>query len=605
MDVASSRNGASSRVSCLKEQECVSKGWSSFNPEDSVAEQPGVHDGLVMTVLHEVTGDVLLTKTFNTWQPYTHALELRWWLGRLREGRVVVLMVRRAGTYGLGDALPTLTSLGSLLADHAPPRALLAWVFVVGGVTLLETLAPHRPAYNDTVYAHAMVSAAPAMGLFPFGFVPPVQERLCDSHAALGALCDPITPWVIPRPTIQTEEVIEGAEEVGVVVCAGGRFQYLAHTLKRLLQNTGLHTSQVVVMMDRAPSPEVLALLGLLSLQYRVVNVPQGAPSINHRLFQFYRGAWAAGLVSFPRARYLAFLDEDVEVSPDWLSLLLHMAPALTADPSLWCVNGNGSPHPSQYRDPAHVARGWRQPGWGFLLLAAEVRATVESWPDTSNVSVLYDTFLLKTMARGRECIYPVLGRSRHYGVGVNTIPQIHHFYFMKLPLHDGSPAALPSPEALTQQRYETDLWARLRAAVPTTRNPCAPGFLRAPDDGTTRDLVFFFFMDDIGKSLEWTMLAECVGAWPYSTLSLHRGSVELPQAWGGSVWLVGVPASPYHILKPPGVLIWRPSSPQQLEEQIQWFSSQRPLPDLSNRTLDAALTHLFLSTSSLKETAA
>ncbi|XP_050726350.1 protein O-linked-mannose beta-1,2-N-acetylglucosaminyltransferase 1-like [Eriocheir sinensis] len=594
VDVASSRGGASLGVSCPPPRGCAWRGWSSFGPEGSEAAQLGVQDGLAMTVLHEATGDVLLRRTFSTWHAYTHALDLRWWLGRLRAGRVVVLVVRRGGTYGLGDALPTLTSLGSLLAGHAPPRALLAWVFVVGGCTLLETLAPLRPAYNDTLYAHAMLSAAPATPLFPPGLVPTEQERLCDSHAALGALCDPVTPWVSPRPVIQIEQGSEEAEVVGVVVCGGGRFQYLAHTLTRLVQNTGLTASQVVVAVDRAPAPEVLALLGLLGLRYRVVDVPQGVPSVNHRLFQYYRGAWTAGLLSFPRARYLAFLDEDVEVSPDWLSLLLHLAPALDADPSLWCVSGSGSSNPSLYRDPGHVVRGWRQPGWGFLLQAAEVWAAVESWPDTSDVSVLYDTFLLKTMARGRECVFPVLGRSRHYGVGVNTVPEIHHFYFLKIPLHDGSPAPLPPPEALTQQRYEEDLWARLRAAEPLNRNPCAPGFLRAPDNGTAKDLVFFFYMNNIGNSLEWTMLAECVGAWPYSTQGLHRGSVELPQAWGGSVWLVGVPASPYHVLKPSGVMVWNPMTPYQIRQQARHFSSLRPPPSLANRTVDAALSHLF-----------
>lgn len=594
MDVTSSQGGASLGVSCPPPGACAWRGWSSFVPGGGDEAELGVQDGLAMTVLHEVTGAVLLRRTFGTWHAYTHALDLRWWLDRLRVGRVVVLVVRGAGTYGLGDALPTLTNLGSLLAAHAPPRALLAWVFVVGGRTLLETLAPSRPGHNNTLDAHAVLPAAPVTPLFPPGLVPAEQERLCDSHAALGVLCDPATPWASPGPVVQVEQGDEEAEGVGVVVCGGGRFQYLAYTLTRLLQNTGLTAPHVLVALNGAPIPEVLTLLGLLGLRYRVVEVPRGAPSVNHHLFQYYRGAWTAGLLTFPSARYLAFLDEDVEVSPDWLSLLLHLAPALDADPSLWCVSGSGSASPSLHRDPGHVVRGWRQPGWGFLLQAAEVWAAVESWPDTSNVSVLYDTFLLKAMARGRECVFPALGRARHYGVGVNTVPEIHHFYFLKLPLHDGSPARLPPPEALTQQRYEEDVWARLRAAVPLTRNPCAPGFLRAPTNRTIKDLVFFFHMDNIANSLEWTMLAECVGAWPYSTQGLHRGSVELPQAWGGSVWLVGVPASPYHVLKPSGVMVWYPVTPYQVKQQARRFASLRPLPNLANKTLDAVHAHLF-----------
>lgn len=593
----SAQGGASIGLSCLQE-ECQWRGWSSFSSvEKGKVFHPGIQDGLVMTVLHETTGVVLLRKTFNTWHPYTHALDLLWWVKRLQAGRVVVLVVRGAGTYGLGDALPILTNLGSLLARHAPPRALLAWTFVVGGRTLLETVAPYHQSPNATLHAHFLLPAAPSVPVFPRSYVSASQERLCDSQAALGPLCDPVDPLVMPLLVVEAEQR-EEAEEVGVVVCAGGRFQYLAHTLVSLLHNHGLARSRVVVVMNGPPSSEVLTLLELLRLRHSVVNVSREAPSINHHLFQFYRGAWSVGVRTFPHARYLVFLDEDVEVSPDWLSLLLHLAPALAADPSLWCVSGSGPSNPCQYRDPRRVIRGARQPGWGFLVLAAEARAVVETWPNTSSVSLLYDTFLLKTVGRDRECVYPMLGRSRHYGIGVNTIPEIHYYYFLRLPMHDGSPASLPQPETLTQQQYETEVWARLRAAAPLSRNPCAPGFLRAPDDGSPTDLVFFFFMDNLRNSLEWAMLAECVGAWPYSTQAMHRGSVELPQAWGGSVWLVGVPASPYHTLRRPGVPVWRPTTDRQLEEQFQYFSSLRPNPNLTSRTLDAALTHLFLPAS-------
>ncbi|MPC12144.1 Protein O-linked-mannose beta-1,2-N-acetylglucosaminyltransferase 1 [Portunus trituberculatus] len=600
-DVVSAEDGASVGVSCLQE-ECDWRGWSDFSSFKKVTVfHPGEQDGLVMTVLHETTGVVLLRKTFRTWHIYSHALDLVWWVGRLRAGRVVVLVVRGSGTYGLGDAISALTDLGSLLARHAPPSALLAWAFIVGGRTLLETMSPyHRPS-NISLHAHFLLPAAPILPVLPRGLVPVSQERVCDSQAALGPLCDPVAPLVMTLSLVEDGQKEEGKGKVGVVVCAGGRFQYLAHTLVKLLHNRGLAPHHVIVVFSGLPTPEVLTFLELLHLRHSVVDVPLEVPSINHRLFKFYREAWRVGVVTFPDVLYLAFLDEDVEVSPDWLSLLLHLAPALTLDSSLWCVTGSGSPHPAQYRDPRRVIRAGRQPGWGYLVLAAEARSVVGTWPDAAQ-TLLYDTFLMKTVGRGRECVFPMLARSRHYGVGVNTEPEIHHFYFLGLPLHDGSPAILPPPETLTQQQYDSQMWARLRAAVPVTRNPCAPGFLRAPDDGPPTDLVFFFFMDNLKNSLEWAMLGECVGAWPYSTQAMHRGTVELPQAWGGSMWLVGVPASPYHTLRPPAVPTWRPVTDRQLEEHDQYFSSLRPRPNLTARTMDAALSHLFLSASLPKD---
>lgn len=565
----------------------------------------GADDGVVMTILHETTGSILLKKTFSTWNIFTYAHDLTWWVEKVRAGRVVVMVVLRAGTYGLEAAFPTLTHLGSLLAPYAPPKALWIWGFVMGGQTFLETIMPNPyPLYNlhTALYAQAIVPAAKSTPQLYKTLIDTKHSFLCNSKAAMGPLCDPVSP-VVPSSVSSLEEknlYIHDEEKVGVVVCAGGRLQYLAHTLIRLLDNQKLSTSRVLVAIGTnlstgEPDPDILTLVKLFHLEFKVVKIPSDVPSINHGLFQFYRGAWAAGVEAFPNTPYLAFLDEDVEVSRNWLELLLHYAPALEVDASLWCVSGIGAAHINVHPDPHLIVRGSRQPGWGFLVLTAEARAAVAVWPETSSLSVLYDTFLFNTIGQERECIYPVLSRSRHYGVGVNTFPDIHHFYFLERPLYNGPPVPLPPVTALTTKTYESQVWSRLSKASTITRNPCAPGFLPSPRTAEPKDFVFYFFLDDPKNSLEWIMLAECVGAWPYSTQDMHQGTVELPQAWGGSLWLVGVPFSPYKSLKPSHIPVWYPNSEADFDEQYLFVSSLRTVPNLTNRTLEVATSQLFL----------
>ncbi|XP_042205285.1 protein O-linked-mannose beta-1,2-N-acetylglucosaminyltransferase 1-like isoform X2 [Homarus americanus] len=607
MGVESSAMGAVFNLSCLM-QECQQGFDHRLTPAASVATgaaktdwwMPDKDDGVVMTVLHDVTGSILLQKTFNTWNAFTYAQDLTWWVHKLQAGRVVVMVVRRAGTYGLGAALPTLTSLGSLLAPYAPPHALWVWAFVVGGQTLLETVAPNpHSLYNSKtlLYAHAVVPLMP--------FSKPHKDTshplLCDSNAAMGPICDPVKP-ILMSPVLSRIEKISSQDDkkkVGVVVCAGGRLQYLAHTLTRLMETRKISISMVLVVVgtdhNGLVDSSTLSLLEHFHFHYQVVNISQDVPSINHRLFQFYRAAWTAGIESFPDARYLAFLDEDVEVSHDWLEMLLHYAPALEIDASLWCVSGIGAAHINMYSDPHLMMRGSRQPGWGYLVLTAEARKAVAIWPDTSSVSLLYDNFLYRTVGQERECIYPVLSRSRHYGIGVNTLPDIHHFYFLERPLHNGSSVWLPPMTALTISEYDFWVWSRLSQASPITRNPCAPGFLISPKIYEPKDFVFYFFLDNLKNSLEWTLLAECIGAWPYSTQGMHSGTVELPQAWGGSLWLVGVPASPFESLKPSHIPAWHLTTREEFDQQASFFSSLRSITDQINRTLQVAVTQLFL----------
>lgn len=564
-------------------------------------------DGIAVVVVNEKSGSVLLRKTFSTWNVFTYAHDLVWWISRVQPGRLVVMTVHRAGTHGIGAALPTLTSLGSLLISYAPPRALWVWVFIAGGRTILETIAPNSKWFYKSyaeLYAHSYTELSYHDTSSAVIAKNDLHYDLCEMEAAMGSFCDnhkrktlsAVQPMHLP-PTKESDV----AHNIGVVVCAGGRVQYLANTLTKLLDNDGILRLNILVIIGRDPSnggpnSSVISLLELLHVKYKVLDIPGDVPSVNHGLFQFYRKAWSTGITTFSGLHYIAFLDEDVEVSRDWLKMLSHFAPTLDTDPSLWCVSGSAPGHRNIFPDPQIFLRGFRQPGWGYLFSMAEARSMVSKWPDTSSVSLLYDDFLYRVMSRGRECIFPALSRSHHYGVGVNTVPEIHQLYFLDQPLHNGERVHLPPVEQLTQKQYEKRVKSSLERATPIVRNPCAPGFLVPPSAQDSKHFVFYFLMEDPKNTPEWPTLAECIGAWPYSTQSHHHGCFEVPQPWGGSLWLVGVPYSRYSYLRPSGVPIWKVISQQELDLATSFSNSLR-IPPKVNRTLSLAETDLFMKT--------
>ncbi|XP_064116303.1 protein O-linked-mannose beta-1,2-N-acetylglucosaminyltransferase 1-like [Macrobrachium nipponense] len=559
--------------------------------------EPGKNDGIVIQVMNEVTLVNLITKTFNTWHPFTYAKYLVWWLEQVQPGRVVTMAIHRSGTAGLGPAIPFFISLGSVLIPYAPPNALWIWVFIKGGKTLLESVSFNSKSFQQAnLSAHIYLHSLQAPWYSPENLKSSVHSYICSTHAAIRYVCDD----EYLRGILAKRNLNINTHKTGILLCAGGNIQHLVYTLHHLFSNPEITKSMVLVTVGTdyltgKPNSSILSLLDILKITYKIIHVPRGAPSINHHLFSYYQKSWETAVATFPEAKYLAFLDEDVEVSNDWFALLMDVAPALEKDSSLWCVSGTTVSHRFIYGDPQTLLRASRQPGWGFLFQMSSVKEAVSLWPKYSNVSVLYDNFLFQVLAKGRECIYPTLSRARHYGVGVNTVPQIHQLYFLDLPLYNGKHIRLPPIDTLTWDSYEKRVTQQLQKAVPLTREPCAPGFLMPSDFEFATDYVFYFYMDSLSEAPEWTILAECVGAWPYSTQGMHRGSVELPQHGGGSLWLVGVPFSPYSSLKPSHVPVWRPEvNEAYLTKQMMFISSLYLQTNSGNRTIEKAEMDIF-----------
>ncbi|XP_068244043.1 protein O-linked-mannose beta-1,2-N-acetylglucosaminyltransferase 1-like [Palaemon carinicauda] len=559
--------------------------------------EPGRNDGIVVQVIHEITSEILITKTFNTWNPFTYAKFLVWWLEQVRPGRVITMAIHRSGTAGLGPAIPALVSLGSVLIPYSPPHALWTWIFIKGGKTVLESVTSYTESmWHANLSSHSYIQKPQPYSSYLENLRTFSHSYICNKCAAIRSVCDDeYLERNLARGNFKTN-----IYKTGILLCAGGNIQHLAYTLYRLFSNPEITKSMVLVAVGTDyltgnPNSFILLLLDILKLNYMIIHVPRGAPSINHHLFQYYRKSWEAAVRTFPEAKYLAFLDEDVEVSSDWFALLMDVAPALEKDSSLWCISGTTASHRSIHGGPRTLLRALRQPGWGFLLQMSSVKEAVSLWPRDSNISVLYDNFLYTVLAKGRECIYPAISRARHYGVGVNTVPQIHQLYFLDFPLYDGNRVKFPPIDTLTWDTYEKRVMLQLQKAKPITRDPCAPGFLTPSDFDFASDYVFYFYMDSITEAPEWTLLAECVGTWPYSTQGMHRGSVELPQFGRGSLWLVGVPFSPYSALKPLNIPVWKPKfDDDYLNRQMMFIAALYLQSNSNNRTLERSKLELF-----------
>ncbi|EDL90288.1 protein O-linked mannose beta1,2-N-acetylglucosaminyltransferase, isoform CRA_c [Rattus norvegicus] len=154
---------------------------------------------------------------------------------------------------------------------------------------------------------------------------------------------------------------------------------------------------------------------------------------------------------------------------------------------------------------------------------------------------------------RGRECIIPDVSRSYHFGiVGLNMNGYFHEAYFKKHKFNTVPGVQLRNVDSLKKEAYEVEIHRLLSEAevLDHSKDPCEDSFL--PDtEGHT--YVAFIRMEKDDDFTTWTQLAKCLHIWDLDVRGNHRGLWRLFRKKNHFL-VVGVPASPYSVKKPPSV---------------------------------------------------
>nr|XP_045607667.1 uncharacterized protein LOC123764160 [Procambarus clarkii] len=98
--------------------------------------------GLLLLVVNPRTCQVTLSQVFYT-SDFGAQRELSWTLKAVQRGRLVVIASLHDGSLLLGPARQDLHNLGSAWASHYLYRDSWAWVFIMGGMNLAETISPN------------------------------------------------------------------------------------------------------------------------------------------------------------------------------------------------------------------------------------------------------------------------------------------------------------------------------------------------------------------------------------------------------------------------------------------------------------------------------
>lgn len=109
----------------------------------------------------------------------------------------------------------------------------------------------------------------------------------------------------------------------------------------------------------------------------------------------------------------LLFLEEDLEISPDFFSYFTALAPLLDSDPSILCISAwNDHGQQGRASNATALYRTDIFPGLGWMTTAAIGAELHPKWPNA-----YWDDWLrLPENRKGRQCVFPEVPRTHTFG---------------------------------------------------------------------------------------------------------------------------------------------------------------------------------------------
>ncbi|XP_028393011.1 protein O-linked-mannose beta-1,2-N-acetylglucosaminyltransferase 1-like [Dendronephthya gigantea] len=512
--------------------------------------------GTHVTVLHQSSGAIMATRTFDTYMSKEESAGLVLFLNMVSDGRILCFAVKDEASYNLKKpARNIIRSLGSVNIDGLKWRD--SWAFIV--TKRGKKYAENYHHANDVAHWGNPVTARATVDLVPVeqsqckwdeSEVSKRRRKFCERFEGYGSVCSCSNP--APIDILSADIDKSTISRIPVAIVASNRPHYLYRAIRSMLSAHGAKKELFTVFVDGF-FEEPAAVAKLFDLKV-VQHVP--ISSKNARISQHYKRTLTETFNAYPDAQYMIILEEDLDVSVDIFSYFSQLLPLMDQDESLYCVSAwNDQGYDHSCNDPSMLYRIETMPGLGWLLKRRLYKEELEpKWP-TPDLFWDWDMWMrMETNKKGRECIIPDISRTYHFGAkGLNMNAFFQESYFKKHTLNTEANVKF-NVEQMKKDNYEKEIERLMGIAEPLdhSKNPCTNEKDFIPDT-SGKTYVFYIEMKHASDWTTWNNIARCLHIWDLDVRGFHKSMWRL---WlkGNHVLIVGTPASPYAKHKPESV---------------------------------------------------
>lgn len=529
------------------------------------------HTGMHVVALHPLRGHVMLARQFLTHEP-SEDRNLAACLDSLMPGNILIAAAVPDAVMFLGpDAVARLEEMGAsrirhlarhetwVMVAHTPTRPYRPPRFypilkpnvtkpaVPLGRVWGESLSVRRRIVNGTASTVDMATYVPRFEASKCAWHQDVamsdQRKFCDSYDGYIRLCrchDPVTSALrYSAPRIEMREVIPVA-----MLTAIKPFNFYRQLLN-LLETPGAAQTPILVLID-GPQKEIIRLAKLFGLDV-LIHRPQGEKGSTTLLNMHFRFSVHNVFNFFPEVDKAIILEDDLLLSPDFLSYFQQTAWLLDADPTISHVNAfSTNSYPDVAYDPTVLRRIQMFPQFGWMVKRKWAQEIFQFWVP-ENETADWDWWLSGARQRqGRDALLPEVSRAFHAGAaGAHVTGWAQEHLFNNMIFNQDPHVKLKGLNDLTKDRYEAKIRRDIERAVllNLTKSPCDGPILPPDHPGPFKLFVGAKTNNDEYDS--FYVIQTCLHGYIQDTREMFRGSLRY-NLKGRLLYVIGCPASPF-----------------------------------------------------------
>uniref|UniRef100_A0A6A7FYK8 Protein O-linked-mannose beta-1,2-N-acetylglucosaminyltransferase 1-like n=2 Tax=Hirondellea gigas TaxID=1518452 RepID=A0A6A7FYK8_9CRUS len=374
------------------------------------------------------------------------------------------------------------------------------------------------------------------------------QLQFCSKYEGYGALCrcdHPINPDTLK----QSASTIAIKETIPVAMLTATKSQFFYRQMINLLTTAGAAQTPVLVLID-GYNRETAELARLFRLPV-LIHEHEGASGTSTPLNAHFRFSIHAVFSKYRNVSKAVILEDDLLLSPDFLSFFQQTAWLLDADPSIYSVNSFAlNSVPMGANDTGRLKRSEMFPQFGWMITRSWAKELLHLWVHNTEARIDWDWWLHTTPRRkGRHVLLPEVSRSYHSGsAGAHVTGWMQGMVFANMIYNTDPDARLRDLHLLQSDNYKSFILEELLSAtrLPTTFNPC--DLTTLPPNLPPRPVLMAVYQDSYNQ-VNLQSVARCLHAFPqhaqdhYKYVMQYTLTGVTPHV---RFYVIGCPRSPY-----------------------------------------------------------